>query len=370
MAKRVVVLGSDATNLLNFRGTLIKEIADRGHQVIGIAPNITTGVEESLRGLGARAVSIHLVRSNLNPAQDVAYMRRLESFFRKEKTDTLIAYTIKPVVWGSIAAHRAGTPDIVAMITGLGYAFIEGEEIKRRIAKAAAMFLYKRAFARCRAVMFQNIEDRDDFVKFGLVPIEKTKIIDGSGIDTARFQVVPVPEKPNFLMLARLLRDKGIEQYARAAKIVVNRYPDAKVRLAGPLDPSPNAISPADVQQWSEHSVEYVGPVSDVRPLIGRSSVYVLPSYREGTPRSTLEAMSMGRAVVTTDVAGCRETVVDGHNGYLVPPRDHQALADAMVKFIVNPSLANTMGARSREIAENRYDVRKVNRAILEIVRL
>ncbi|MCL4454978.1 MAG: glycosyltransferase family 4 protein, partial [Deinococcus sp.] len=199
----------------------------------------------------------------------------------------------------------------------------------------------------------------------------KAVLINGSGVDVEHFRPEPLPQEVSFLLIARLLRDKGVREFVEAARKVRRDHPQVRFRLVGWLDDSPSSITQAEVDGWvNEGTVEFLGRLEDVRPAIAQSTVFVLPSYREGTPRTVLEAMAMGRAVITTSAPGCRETVVDEDNGFLVPVRDAEALAQAMRRFLENPTLAAQMGARGRAVAEAKYDVRKVNRVIREAMEL
>lgn len=302
----------------------------------------------------------------MNLFREAASFRSLRALCRELRPDVIIPYTIKPVVWGTLAARAAGVKRVVPMITGVGYAFTGGREPKRLLARAVSTLLYRLALGRADIVLFQNPDDMALFRKLRLQPKHvPSAVINGSGIDTAEFTPASLPGKLSFLMIARLLGDKGIREFGEAARILKSKHPEAAIRLVGYVDQSPDSITQAELDEIIASGVEFVGRLEDVRPAIAQASVYVLPSYREGTPRSTLEAMAMGRAVITTDAPGCRETVVEGVNGFLVPPRDAVALAKAMEKFIADPGLASRMGSESRRIAEEKYDVRLVNAEIM-----
>ncbi|RWP10332.1 MAG: glycosyltransferase family 1 protein [Mesorhizobium sp.] len=363
---KLVLLGSFAPSIVNFRGSLIKSVVAQGHVLHAAAPNISDQVKAELVGLGAQPSQIPMSRSSFNPFKDIATFRSLKALFDSVKPDVIIPYTLKPVVWGTLAARASGVRRIVPMITGLGYAFTEGYEPKRLLARVVATVLYRLALARADIVLFQNADDMAQFRKSGLLPRRvPSAVINGSGVDLEHFSPAALPEKPSFLMIARLLGDKGVREFGEAARIVKARHPEAPIRLVGYLDGTPNSISQAELDAILASGVEFLGRLDDVRPAIAQSSVYVLPSYREGTPRSVLEAMAMGRAIITTDAPGCRETVVDGRNGYLVPPRDAQTLAEAIERFIANPALIAGMGAESRRIVETKYDVHMVNARIM-----
>ncbi len=279
-------------------------------------------------------------------------------------------YAIKPVIYGSLAARIAGVPRRFAMIEGLGYAFTppDGREhLKRRALRGMVSILYATALRSPSRVFFLNGDDIDEFTRSHLVSPKKASLLGGIGVELEKWPPAPPVTRPvTFLLAARLLREKGIVEYATAARLVRSRHPEARFILLGGLDSNPGALSREEVESWSD-DVEWPGHVPDVRPWLARASVFVLPSYyREGVPRSTQEAMSMARPVITTDAPGCRETVVDGVNGFLVPPRDPQALAEAMERFILHPELIERMGQASRRLAEERFDVRRANLRIME----
>lgn len=364
--KRVMVVGSFAPSLIGFRGPLISAMIERGHSVVALAPAMDHPTAEALNKLGARAREIQLTNVSLNPLALVRSLRTLRSIIRSERPDVILSYTIKPVIVSAFAgrAERVGT--IVSLITGAGYAFTGGRELKRILSKAAASLLYRGALARSDVIVFQNPDDQQLFRKLSLVPRgRETYIINGSGVDLDHFAPPPLPTRTSFLMISRLLRDKGIREFAVAAKRLKAAYPEVPIVLVGALDPSPDSLTREELQDLIDCGIDYKGQLKDVRPEIAACSVYVLPSYREGTPRSVLEAMAMGRAVITTDVPGCRETVRSGENGLLVRARDPDSLYDAMKCFVDEPALARKMGRASRSLAERKYDVHRVNADLL-----
>ena len=364
-AKTVVVLGSYAPSLILFRGPLIAELVRRGHRVVAMAPDIDDDVTAQLKEIGAEPREIGLVNASLGPLSTLKTLAALRRAFREIRPDAVLSYTIKPVTLGSIAAASAGVPKIIALITGLGFAFIPGAGAKRRIGRAVATFLYRRALRKAHVVIFQNPDDRQFFTDNGLLGRRDATVVNGSGIDLAQFMPAPLPSEPRFLMISRLLGDKGVREYAAAAAELKARHPQVKFGLVGYFDPSPDGVTREEFESWNG-AIDFLGKLDDVRPAIADAGIYVLPSYREGTPRSSLEAMAMGRPIVTTDAVGCRETVEDGVNGFLVAVRDSASLAEGMEKFIRDPSLIARMGAESRRIAERKFDVHRVNAAIIE----
>lgn len=370
MAK-ILIVSHYTKSLINFRGDLIKSISTLGHDVITVGPE--KGYEEELKKLGAAFIQIPLDRTGVNPAKDLKTLLSLIKIMSKLKPDIVLSYAIKPVIYGSLAARFTEVKAIYSMIPGLGYVFT-GSEGKENILKKLVKLLYKKALKNNKAVFFQNPDDMEFFKSEKILGnVTKAVLINGSGVNLDKFYYVHPPTKPvSFLLIARLIWDKGIGEYVDAARMLKARYPDVSFKLLGPFDSNPAAIKKSDVERWvCQGIIEYLGETDDVRPFIANSSVYVLPSfYREGTPRSILEAMAMGRPIITTNAPGCKETVKEGVNGFLVPTKDPVSLAAAMEKFIINPELIIPMGRKSREIAKEKYDVNKVNNVILKTMSL
>jgi glycosyltransferase involved in cell wall biosynthesis len=365
---RVVVVGSFAKSLVGFRGELLRAMVANGHDVLALAPEDDDGVRAALAAMGVAYSTVPFKRTGLNPVRDIAAVVALARIFRERRADAVLVYAAKPVVFGSIAARLAGVPMRAAMITGVGSALGGGSGLRRRILAALLRNLYSFALRQARLVFFQNPDDEHLFRSTGLVgPRARIVRINGSGVDLARFSLEPLPPPPvTFLMMGRLIRDKGLSEYVEAARRVCRIHPEARFQLLGPLDSNPSAISSRDLEAWGrEGAIEYLGTTPDVRPFLAGAHVCVLPSYGEGMPRSLLEGMAMGRAVLTTDVPGCRETVDGGRNGLLVPARDAAALTEGMLEMIADPGRLEQMGRESRAIAEERFDVHSVNRRIL-----
>ncbi|MGB9975785.1 glycosyltransferase family 4 protein [Thermovenabulum sp.] len=370
MAK-IIVVSHYTKSLINFRGDLIKSISKLGHDVIALGPE--KGYENELKKLGAEFIQIPLDRTGGNPAKDLKTLLSLIKVINKIEPDIVLSYAIKPVIYGSLAARILKVEAVYSMITGLGYVFTR-DKGKEGILKKVVKILYKEALKNNKAVFFQNPDDME-FFRSEKILDNRTQavLINGSGVNIDRFYYVSPPIKPlSFLLIARLIWDKGIGVYVEAARKLKSRHPEVSFKLLGPFDSNPAAIKKNDVEKWiSEGIIEYLGETEDVRPYIANSSVYVLPSYyREGTPRSILEAMAMGRPIITTNAPGCKETVKEGVNGFLVPTKDPYSLARAMEKFIQNPDLIISMGKESRKIAEMKYDVNTVNNIILKTMSL
>ncbi len=350
------MLGAEPASLVNFRGALIARLVALGHEVHVAAKQASAEQVAALAKMGAVFHPVPFARAGMNPFRDAATGIALYKLFRALRPDAVVSYTSKPVIYGSLAAHVAGVSHIVAMVTGLGYSFIEGPEPKRKLAKRVSFLLYGLALPRCARVLFQNPDDRDEFEKLGLLRrVREVAVVNGSGVDTDYFAATELPSPTAFLMIARLLVDKGVREFVDAVAQIKAQVPDVEFQLLGAFDPSPNGVTDAEAQSWVAKGVVYLGETKDVRPVIAAATVIVLPSYREGTPRSVLEGMAMGRAIITTDVAGCRETVTEGVNGLLVPVRDAKALASAMLALARDPERVARMGQASRRIAVEKY---------------
>ena len=369
--ERVLVLGGISRSLINFRGPLLRQLRSRGHEVIAAAPpdEDAANVASTLESWGIRYVPVPLARGGTNPVGDWSSLRAIKRLIAEERPDSLIAYTVKPVVYGGMAARAMGNVRFFPMITGLGYAFTEGAGLKRALLRRVVMGLYRRGLAGAETVIFQNPDDQALFEQLGLVPDARPSVrVYGSGVDRAEFPEQPLPEEPVFLMVARLVADKGVREYVEAARKVRKRYPDVRFLLAGGLDPNPAGISQAEVDGWvADGAIEHLGAVDPVQPVLAESRYYVLPSYREGTPRAVLEAMATGRPIITTDAPGCRETVAHGGNGLMVPPRDSDALAAAMTDLLQRDDREiRAMARKSVEYVEEYFDVHRVNAAIIQ----
>ena len=367
--RSIALITSNAASLVNFRLPLVQAMVASGLSVHALAPDFTDGERAALRAAGAQPVDISMERTGMRPLRDLADLRRLAWVLRDLRPDATLSYFIKPIIYGSLAARRARVPRRFALMAGLGYVFTPSgrESVKRRILRQIVTRLYKAGFGACERVLFHNRDDLDYVVRARMIAPAKALVISGTGVDLSRFATAPVPSgPPRFLLIARMLTEKGVREFAEAAAMVRTRYPKAEFHLVGGLDSNPGALTGEEIGQWvSSGTVVWHGHVADVRPHIRTASVYVLPSYREGKPRSTQEAMAIGRAVVTTDAPGCRDTVEEGVNGFKVPVRDAAALATAIERFIVQPELAVTMGAQSRRLAEAIFDVNVINATVL-----
>lgn len=363
--KLILINASYAPSLLTFRGKLIENLLSLGHIVHVSAPDIASSVAADLVAMGAVVHELRLERNGRNPFADAQYLYDLITLYRAIKPDLIIGYTIKPNIWGSIAASLYGIRS-VSMVTGLGFSFSPDRPMRARIVQSLSRRLYAFATRANSHVVFQNPDDIVDFVAIGcLGDARKVLLVNGSGVDTDQFTPTPLPSVPVFLMIARFLESKGVREYAKAAMLVHERHPGCRFLMVGFPDEGVDGIAQHELDHWFASGVTNLGQLDDVRSAIAQSSVYVLPSYREGTPRTVLEAMAMGRAIITTDVPGCRETVHDRVNGLLVPVRNIPALADAMIALAQDAAMRANMGTESRKRALEKYAVEKVNAVLV-----
>lgn len=372
--KRVLVVGSLAESLVNFRGDLLQQMVADGHEVLTAAPVGPAWVGAALASWGVQHRTLPLSRTGTSVAADLRLLLALHALCRQERPDVVLSYTIKPVVYASLAARWAGVPRIAAMITGLGFTFMAARTSRQSLVQGVARTLYRLALRSAHVALFQNPDDEAEFMALGLLPaaLDRRRIA-GSGVNVERFAAQPLSAGPRrFLLVARLLRDKGVLEYFEAAALVKASRPTAEFHLVGPFDSNPSAVTRAELAAAvASGAVTYHGATDDVRPFLRDCHVYVLPSYREGMPRSVLEALATGRPVITTDAPGCRETVVAESNGHLVPVADATALAAAMERYVdLDLATLAAQGAASRRMAEAKYDVRHVNSDILQALHL
>lgn len=367
---RILISASYSESILNFRGDLIVEMINRGHEVFVCAPNFSIENKKSIEKIGVKVFEINLNRNNFDLISDMRYVYQIAYLISKLKPDVFFPYTIKPVVYGLICAYLLRIKIRIPLITGLGYIF--EDENEPSLLKHLTRYLYKKVMMFATKIIFQNQDDLRFFQSQLIVkPTTPFVVVHGSGINLAKYCLQAIPKKISFLMIARLLRSKGIYEYVAAAQKIKEKYPDVIFKLIGWIDFGVDSISPNELSAWIESGViNFIGKVDDVRGAISESSVYVLPSYREGTPRTVLEAMAIGRPIITTDSPGCRETVINQFNGCLVSIKSIEELVVAMKFFINNPEMINIFGARSRQLAESKYDVHKVNDEMLSAMGL
>ncbi|MCA1021058.1 glycosyltransferase family 4 protein [Halobacillus litoralis] len=365
---KIAVLSSHTSSLFWFRMDMMKDFIKKGHTVIALGSEPESEWKKVFEEYNIDYRQVYVERNSMNPLKDLKTLRSLINFMKMERPDRVFTYQAKTVVYGSVAAKINGISEVYSLIAGLGSIF-RGEGIKNKLVKAIMKFEYWTACKCSKKVFFQNNDDKNEFIRNGLITDEKTVIINGSGVDLEKFKPTQFPEKPSFLFIGRLIKDKGVMEYLKACKDIKENYPHVRFLLVGPFDSNPSALKPDELKPYIEDGfIEYYGEQSDVRPFISQSTSYILPSYHEGTPKTVLEAMAMGRSIITTDAPGCRETVVDGLNGYLVKIKDTKGLANKMEYLVANPEINKKMGQKSAEVAREKYDVKIVNQTIMQIM--
>lgn len=363
---KIAVLSSHTSSLFWFRLDMMKKFIEKGHTVIALGSEPEEIWKKSFEEHNIDYRQLYVERNGMNPLKDLRTLMSLYKFMKKEKPDKIFSYQAKTVVYGSIAARMNSISEVYSLIAGLGSVF-RGEGFKNKIIKAILKLEYRVACTYSKKVFFQNQDDKNMFIQNGILKEYKTIIINGSGVNLEKFKPTPLPETPSFLFIGRLIKDKGIVEYLEACKVIKTKYPKVRCLLVGPFDSNPSALKPEELNPYIEKGIiEYFGEQNDVSPFISQCSTYVLPSYHEGTPKTVLEAMAMGRAIITSDAPGCRETVIDGLNGYLVKVKDIQGLTNKMEYLISSQETCASMGRKSAEIAKEKYDVDIINHLIMQ----
>lgn len=360
---KIAVISSHTPSLFWFRMDMMLEFIRRGSTVIAIGNEPESKWAEEFRKSGIRYLSVPVQKNGTNPIKDLETYRALKRVLATERPDKVFTYQAKTVIYGGMAAHKLGI-GAYPLIAGVGSVFLSSG-IKASVVRMVLKTEYRVSMKHAEKVFFQNPDDVKVFTDNKIISADSVVMLNGSGVNLNRFKLVPLPEKPVFLCVSRLIRDKGVGEYLQAAKSVKERFPEVRFLLVGPYDTNPSALTPEELKPYIDDGViEYFGEQMDVRPYLAECSIFVLPSYREGTPKAVLEAMACGRAVLTTDVPGCRETVKDGENGYLVPVKDVSALVRRMEELIQDPGSVKKMGASGRKLVEEKFDVDKVNDTI------
>jgi len=369
--KKVILVDASAARLFQFRGDFIKHLMGMGHEVYCAAPHDAV-FDQKIAEICTEYQGLILHRSKISLWQNFMSFLDLFKFFKRVAPDTVLLYTPKPTIMGSVAAKLLGVKGIYSMIAGLGFIFtFTGESLKKLVLIRVLLFAYKMAFKLNKLVFFINPDDREEFLSRGSLKMEKTLMLNGEGVDLDYYYFKDTyPEKLRFLYVGRLLGDKGVREFIQASSELKDQYPDVEFALAGDLDEAhPTTLSQEEVDRAkAEGKVHFLGEVPDIREELWNTSVFVLPSYREGLPRSTMEAMALGRAVISGNCPGCRETVTEGENGYLVEIRNSQDLKLKMELFIKDPTLPKKFGHKSYEYAKERYDIHKINSQISNVI--
>lgn len=362
----VCVMHTNANYLVGLRLPLMKDLRARGLRVVALAPNMSPSHVDALSRHGIEAHACRLDPTGMNPLRDIANAVSLSRQLRQLAPDLLLTNTAKAVVFGTLAGVIARIPKRFALLSGLGFAFTaDGKRptLRKTLARVLMWGFYAVALRMNRAVIFHNADDLAELLSLKACPPDRCVVVSGSGIDTREYAFRERHwTPPVFVMVGRLLVEKGSRVFLEAARLTKAAVPSARFIVVGARDSNPSALPAGEIEAYiAEGIVEWAGGVDDVRPWLYQGTIFTLPSYREGVPRSTLEAMSTGMAIITTDVPGCRESVIDGLNGLLVPVRDSEALSKAMIRLAGDPALASAMGRESRILAENRFEVSVVN---------
>lgn len=367
---KIAVLSSHTSSLFWFRMDMMKDFIKHGHSVIALGPEPESDWELKFRENDIEYRQLFVERNGINPFNDLKTYKQLSQFMKDEKPDKIFAYQAKTVVYGSIAAKANGIKEVYPLIAGLGSIF-RGEGLKNKIIKTVMKIEYRAACKASKKVFFQNNDDKSEFINNGLILEDKVVIINGSGVNLEKFRPEPLPETPAFLFIGRLIKDKGVMEYLEACKRIKVEYPEVRCLLVGPYDSNPSALQPEELKPFLDQNIiEYFGEQSDVRPYIKQCSTYILPSYHEGTPKTVLEAMAIGRPIITSDAPGCRETVTDGYNGFLVAIKDIEGLVKKMKTLIQDPGMSKLMAERSLKLAREKYDVNLINKSIMQTMEL
>lgn len=374
--KNVFIVANSAFTVFNFRKELLELLADEGANIFVVIPQLDhlpdCDMEYICNNLDIRVCFLNLQRNGLNPISDITYMIKLYLLFKRYKPDCVLNYTIKPTIFSSLAARIYGVRSVFSNITGIGY-LLSGSGLKANLLSFLVYPLYKIALSMNEKIFFQNPDDANLFLTKKLICKNRIVYLNGSGINIERFtRKEKLPTSTSFIFVGRLLKDKGIYEFIKASQMIrqSDSMLDIDFSIAGQVDDNPESISLEELRELSEEDgINYLGAISDIRSCLEKYQVLVLPSYREGTPRVCLEAMSMEMPIITTDAPGCKEVIVDQFNGFCVPVKDAKALASAMMKFINNECDPIIMGLNGRRLAISKYSVHEVNKLILNTIK-
>ena len=363
--KRMILLSGSGDTVVWFRLEFIDEFIKKSYKVFVLAPDIRPELKKELDQRGVQFIYINLERKGFSLLNLIHSIIELVKIFKQIKPDLIFSYTHKAILSGSLAAKFSGFSNLYSFITGTGHLF-DDSSLKEKLIKSSGSILLRLALKFNKIIFFQNPDDRNLFINFKIIDSSKARIVNGSGVNLVKFSTEPLPSSPIFLTMARLIKSKGLIEYAKSARELKKSYPDARFLLYGYPDDHSDSINEKDIIEcWYEkYGVEYCGYAEDPGTAIIRCSIFVLLSYKEGTPRVNLEAMAMGRPIITTDAPGCRETVSNNVNGFLVPKYDYLETAKAMEKLI-DGNMRAKMGAESRSLCESKFNVVNVNRTLI-----
>lgn len=366
---RVVFIVGHTKALCWYFMDTMKTFLSRGHEIIACGNDPETQWEEFFSEAGILYRQIYIERNGTNPFSDIRTLHSIYGMLKILGPDKVFAFQAKAIIYSGIATRLLGKGEFYPLFAGAGSIFIKND-FKTKLIRKILVLEYKAAMQNSVAVFFQNNDDVELLRNYKILTKQRIVMLHGSGVNTTYFSLQPMPKKPAFLFVGRLIRDKGVVEYLEASAEIVRKYPMVRCMLVGPFDTNISAVSPDELKPFLDKGIEYFGEQEDVRPFIKQCSVFVLPSYREGTPKATLEAMACGRAVITTDVTGCRETVIDKLNGLLIPPYDSGALVEAMEYLINNPHVVRCMAVEGRKMAETMFSSVIVDKAMCDAMGL
>ncbi len=361
---KILLITPTSNQVVGFRKNLIEHMQKEGYDVA-----VLTFDDEFKQTIVERKIEFHCVPNknrSLNPFKTLTLKNKYCAVIKKVNPDIVFTFMIKPNTFGVLAAKNAGVKNIFSMVEGAGDVFINNG-LKWRVIRKIVCHLYRKAFKNCKKVFFLNNDDKTEFVHRRLVKSEQCEIIHGIGVDLEKFAYKPIKNYKTFLMVARMLKTKGVYEYCKCARIVKQKYPDAVFNYVG----AEGTVKLADIQEYiDDGSINYLGTTNDVRPYLEDALFLLLSSYREGMPMSIMEAEAVGRGIITSDSVGCRDTVVDGYDGFIVPRGDYEQMAEKVIWCIEHPEEAEQMGKNARKLAEEKFDQKKINTNILSTIQI
>ena len=367
---KIAVLSSHTPSLFWFRIEMMHSFMEKGYEVVAIANEKQDKWESAFKEVGIRYRSVDLSRNGTNPFNDLKTLRSIKKVLAEEKPDKIFAFQAKTVIYGIIAAKQLGISEVYPLIAGVGSVYLNND-FKTKIIRTILNIEYRYALSKIDTIFFQNKDDVNTFKENGLIKNQRIVYLNGSGVNLQKFEKEELPKQFGLLFIGRLIKDKGITEYLNACEILKKKYNDIKCMIVGPYDSNPSAIKKNELQRYiDEDIIEYYGEQKDVRPYLRQCSVFVLPSYAEGTPKTVLEAMAISRAIVTCDTRGCNQTVENGVNGYLVKVKSVDEIVEAVEKLYLDRNLLKQMAQASRKMAEERFDVNIINEAICSTMNL
>lgn len=365
---KILVVSSHTQSLLWFRIDLMQDIIKKGHLVIAVGPDYNEDIAKKFREKGVIYKKLFVQRNGINPLNDLKTFFNLINIITEEKPEKIFVYQAKTIIYTALAARFCNIKEVYPLVAGLGSIFLNNS-FKFKILKNIILFQYFLSFKFSKKVFFQNIDDLNYFCNRKIVEKKKCILINGSGVNLEKFKESPLPEKDSLLFIGRLLKDKGVVEYLEACRRLKEKYKELKCVLVGPFDSNPTSLTKSELQKYiDENIIEYKGEQEDVIPFLKNCSIFVLPSYYEGTPKSVLEAMAVGRPIITTNVPGCKETVIDGLNGFLVEPKNVDQIVEKIKILLNNKNLKNKMAEESKKLVKKKFDVKEVNEKITRIM--